>query len=262
MYTNDLLWTLIWISSWMMIYFTKVTKFHNYWEQILIGYLKTMMRLSFSRTKLLKMGIHFQTFSLPLLQVKLRSKVVSSCPISGMTTEREPGRARKITESPAVILRMLDMSCRGWYKLTLDIYADKSSVQVRSATQAQNQSISHLPVRPPSWASLPSDPLTYPCAQPLRVVPSVLELNGWSRCCCYPTRSQHSPLRSSERRSCTIYTLTGAHRTLIELQSCPSCPHTLRQFIGPETRDLGIFNFNNRILLTHDLLDEYTSAYT
>jgi hypothetical protein len=24
----------------------------------------------------------------------------------------------------------------------------------------------------------------------------------------------------------------------------------------------GVFNFNNRILFTHDLLDEYTSAYT
>ena len=146
--------------------------------------------------------------------------------------------------------------------MTLGIYADNSSVQVRSATQSQNQAISHLPVHPPSWASLPNDPLTYPRAQPLHVVPTVLELNGWSRCRCYPTRSEYSPLRPSEQRSCTVYTLIGAYRTLIELQSCPSCPHTLHRFIGPETRDLGIFNFNNRILLTHDLLDEYTSAYT
>jgi hypothetical protein len=75
-------------------------------------------------------------------------------------------------------------------------------------------------------------------------------------------RTVYSPLRSSERHLCIIYTLTGAHCTEIELQSCPVCPRTLRRFIGPETRDLGLFNFNNRILFTHDLLDEYTSAYT
>ena len=54
----------------------------------------------------------------------------------------------------------------------------------------------------------------------------------------------------------------GAHCMQIELKLCPSCPRTLHRFIGPETRDVGIFNFNNRILFTHDLLDEYTSAYT
>ena len=134
-------------------------------------------------------------------------------------------------------------------------------MRVRSA-QSPNHAISYLPVHPPSWASLPEDPLTYPRAQPLRTVPSILKLNCKSRCCCYPTRSEYSPLRSSEQRLCTIYTLTGAHCTLIELQPCPSCPRTLHRFIGPETRDLGIFNFNNRILFTHDLLDEYTSAYT
>jgi CxC4 like cysteine cluster associated with KDZ transposases len=32
--------------------------------------------------------------------------------------------------------------------------------------------------------------------------------------------------------------------------------------ISPETRDIGLFNFNGRILVAHDLLDEYTSAYT
>jgi CxC4 like cysteine cluster associated with KDZ transposases len=75
-------------------------------------------------------------------------------------------------------------------------------------------------------------------------------------------RMVYSPLRLSEQHLCIIYTLMGAHCTEIELQSCLVCPCTLRQFIGPETRDLGLFNFNNRILFTHDLLDKYTSAYT
>jgi CxC4 like cysteine cluster associated with KDZ transposases len=135
-------------------------------------------------------------------------------------------------------------------------------VRVRSAIKSPDNAISHLPVHPPLWASLPDDPLTYPHAQPLRAVPGILELNDVSRCCCFPIRSAYSPLRPSEHHSCTVYTLTGAHCTRIELQLCPSCPRTLRRFIGPETWDLGVFNFNNRILFTHDLLDEYTSAYT
>jgi hypothetical protein len=46
---------------------------------------------------------------------------------------------------------------------------------------------------------------------------------------------------------------------MIELQHCSSCR---RRFVGPDCRDLGLFNFNNHILFTHDLLEEYTSAYT
>lgn len=32
--------------------------------------------------------------------------------------------------------------------------------------------------------------------------------------------------------------------------------------IGPDCRELGVFNYNNRMLFTHDLLDDYTSSYT
>jgi hypothetical protein len=135
-------------------------------------------------------------------------------------------------------------------------------VRVRSAIKSPDNAISHLPVHPPLWAALPDDPLTYPRAQPLRAVPGILELNEASHCCCISIGSAYSPLRPSEHHSCTIYALTGAHCTQIELQLCPLCPRALRRFIGPETWDSGIFNFNNRILFTHDLLDEYTSAYT
>jgi hypothetical protein len=39
-------------------------------------------------------------------------------------------------------------------------------------------------------------------------------------------------------------------------------PQRYHRYIGPDRRDLGIFNYNNQKLFTHDLLDEYTSAYT
>jgi hypothetical protein len=49
------------------------------------------------------------------------------------------------------------------------------------------------------------------------------------------------------------------------VQLCPStssCKLGKRRGISPETRHLGLFNFNGRILVAHDLLDEYTCAYT
>ncbi|KAJ7225309.1 hypothetical protein GGX14DRAFT_348979, partial [Mycena pura] len=60
---------------------------------------------------------------------------------------------------------------------------------------------------------------------------------------------------------CTVYGLYRAWATSIELQACPNsrCRH---QLIGPDGREHGIFNYNNQKLFTHDLLDEYTAAYT
>jgi hypothetical protein len=34
-----------------------------------------------------------------------------------------------------------------------------------------------------------------------------------------------------------------------------------RQYVGPDGRDLGIFNLDNKSLFTHDLLDDYTAAF-
>ena len=50
-----------------------------------------------------------------------------------------------------------------------------------------------------------------------------------------------------------------AKSSKIEVQGCKSCN---RRRIGPDCRDFGLFNWNNRIIFTHDLLDEYTSAFT
>lgn len=64
------------------------------------------------------------------------------------------------------------------------------------------------------------------------------------------------------KRPCTIYGLSGTVAAHLELQSCSTCAVERRRFIGPDCREIGIFNYNNRALFTHDLLDEYTSTYT
>lgn len=58
---------------------------------------------------------------------------------------------------------------------------------------------------------------------------------------------------------CTIYTLTGILSTQIEVQKCKVCPG---RYIGPDGREMGLFNWNNRTLYTWELLDDYTSSYT
>jgi CxC4 like cysteine cluster associated with KDZ transposases len=128
------------------------------------------------------------------------------------------------------------------------------------ATQVK-RTISHLPVLPPPWASLPNDPQLYPrCVFDLKQFPSILTLSPNARCVC--SRGAYANSQPLERHQCIIYALSGGHSVQVELQHCSWCPPRLRRFIGPETRDMGLFNYNNRILVTHDLLDEYTSAYT
>jgi len=133
--------------------------------------------------------------------------------------------------------------------------------QIRWPLLRRDEAISYLPVLPPLWSALPRDHHIYCCPSPLQSIPRLLELDANASCYCSNPRITYSPAHISEVHICTIYTITCAHSTSIQLQHCPTCPPRFRRFIGPETRDMGIFNFNNRILFTHDLLDEYTSAF-
>jgi hypothetical protein len=133
--------------------------------------------------------------------------------------------------------------------------------QVRGPFLQRDQAISYLPILPPLWSALPRDNDMHCCPSPLQFIPCLLELDANASCYCSSPCTTYSPAHVSEVYFCTIYTITGAHSTSIQLQCCQTCPPHFRRFIGPETRDLGIFNFNNRILFTHDLLDEYTSAF-
>ncbi|KIK53586.1 hypothetical protein GYMLUDRAFT_111580, partial [Collybiopsis luxurians FD-317 M1] len=63
-------------------------------------------------------------------------------------------------------------------------------------------------------------------------------------------------------RECQIYTLTQAFVAQIELQPCPRCPPEQRHYIGPELRSVGLFNFNNSTIFSHELLNEYISAFS
>ncbi|CAK5267400.1 unnamed protein product [Mycena citricolor] len=122
------------------------------------------------------------------------------------------------------------------------------------------QAISHLPVLAPTWASLTSDPVLYQRSAPA-APPEIIKLTETSSCLCTKPRYRFQLAAPTLSQSCIVYGLSSSSRVTIELQRCqnPRCSH---RFIGPDCRELGIFNYNNQRLFTHELLDEYTSAYT
>ncbi|KAK7059856.1 hypothetical protein R3P38DRAFT_3303589 [Favolaschia claudopus] len=125
----------------------------------------------------------------------------------------------------------------------------------------EQKAVSYLPISPPSWAVLPSDPQLYERAPALEVAPETLCLDATSSCSCTYPRPLYNPARPIVRMRCTVYGLFRAWEAEIELQSCSNarCRH---RFVGPDARERGIFNYNNRQLFSHDLLDEYSAAYT
>ncbi|KAH7877328.1 uncharacterized protein C8R40DRAFT_1021702, partial [Lentinula edodes] len=124
-----------------------------------------------------------------------------------------------------------------------------------------NHAISFKLVLPPKWCELESDVKLYLRPPPLRQVPETVSIQGGEgSCTCRDGGQQmYDDSPPTFLRNCTVYTLSKAVRANIELQKCSSCE---RRYVGPETRSLGLFNLNNSLLFTHELLDEYTSAFT
>ncbi|KAJ7141261.1 hypothetical protein C8R44DRAFT_547181, partial [Mycena epipterygia] len=118
--------------------------------------------------------------------------------------------------------------------------------------------VSYLPILPPIWASLPEDDALYPRSHALPP-PTLIPLGEHSRCSCGARPTNTTAIIVLD---CTLYTLTQAFRTSIEVQMCHVCSTGRRRYVGPDCRELGFFNYNNRTLFSHALFDDYTSAFT
>ena len=112
---------------------------------------------------------------------------------------------------------------------------------------------------PPVWCSLPGDPDLYPRPPPFEGDPGHIKLERSSRCAC---GTEYNPSLPTFDVQCTIFGLSKAIEAKVELQHCRNCGPRQRQYIGPDGREIGLFNWSNQLFFTHDLLDEYTCAFT
>lgn len=121
-------------------------------------------------------------------------------------------------------------------------------------------SISHLPIPPPVWALLPEDGVdAHERHKPVLQIQGNISLDDGARCVC------GSLLRVDDETvllDCVVHMLLTAQQTQLEAQPCRKCPQVLRCFIGPDGLRQGLFNLNNTVLFSHDLLDDYTASFT
>ncbi|KIK50861.1 hypothetical protein GYMLUDRAFT_147237, partial [Collybiopsis luxurians FD-317 M1] len=139
-------------------------------------------------------------------------------------------------------------------------------IDISSTKQFSFQSlraVSYLPILPPKWCMLPGEVEFYPRPRPLQQPPALIQLSEKASCPCLDgERAFFDPLQPTITCECKVYTLTEAFSVQIQLQQCPRCPQERHRYIGPEPRDIGLFNLNNSAIFTHELLNEYTSAFS
>lgn len=121
------------------------------------------------------------------------------------------------------------------------------------------QPVSYLSIAVPAWAAIDTDIELYTLSSPITTGPELIPLRPSSKCVC---GVKFDPAQPTLTKQCLLYSLTQPYICQIELQRCSSCTAIGHRYIGPDCRELGIFNYNNRLLFAHDLLDEYTMAYT
>ena len=110
------------------------------------------------------------------------------------------------------------------------------------------------------WAALPTDSTVHR-PPPIKTPPLKISLDEYSRCS--GCGAQPSGTLPTSWDACKIYTLQEAFTCEIERQICPTgCSGGRYRFIGPDCSKIGLFNYNNRLLFTHDLLNDYTLCYT
>lgn len=129
----------------------------------------------------------------------------------------------------------------------------------RSSGMGVHDCISSASIAPPRWCSFPSE-TSYTAPKRLYELDKPLSLDVHSRCSCGAGLST-VPCPSGLFHEARLYDTSRSYLVSIELLACSVCRHARRK-IGPDLGDKGIFNWNNTMLFTHDLLNAFTNAYT
>jgi len=132
-----------------------------------------------------------------------------------------------------------------------------SNLLTAKFTTQSTQAVSYKPIPPPTWLVLPGEQLL---EQPFHApdLPQLFSLDPTSRCSCGSNRWQGINSMVDE---IVIFTNCTAIIRQIETVYCTLCTNK-RGRVGPDLSEFGIFNWNNRIAFSHQLMNEYTNRFT
>ncbi|KII83495.1 hypothetical protein PLICRDRAFT_67635, partial [Plicaturopsis crispa FD-325 SS-3] len=122
-------------------------------------------------------------------------------------------------------------------------------------------SVSHMPIAPPKWCSLSSELPSATVRPPSGPVHYPLDETARCRCGLSLADACTVPLSNPAAKPAVIYGLTQQISVTIALIPCPLCQHARRQ-LGPDLGQYAVFNWNNSMLFSHELLNAFTNAYT
>jgi CxC4 like cysteine cluster associated with KDZ transposases len=93
----------------------------------------------------------------------------------------------------------------------------------------------------------------------LEALPAAFMLGPNARCSC--GSREINPFNDRSMGIIILYTIAGAVIRDIETIYCNNCRNT-RGRVGPDLGEFGIFNWNNRIGFTHELMNHFTIDFT
>jgi len=133
------------------------------------------------------------------------------------------------------------------------------SARAAARSVSSARAVSHFQIPPPQWCRLPQEKhLPTVAFQGGRKLPALFNLDSNSQCSCGEIPQFREDVTVS---NFFIYTSFMVITAEIETCYCPSCQNT-RGRVGPDLREHGIFNWNNRFAFSHELMNSYTSHFT
>lgn len=174
----------------------------------------------------------------------------------------------KAKTNPAFIHLSVRKGWRRWYEVVseedtsaeeddedlLQAAAERERADKNSMKELfDERSVSYNKVGPPAWSRLATDTTpSYKTADPL---PERIKLGSTARCRC-----GGGGAGEIEEIEATIYGSTKAQAVTVEVQRCATCRPEVRQYAGPDPYSDGLFNYNNRRIYTHELLNKFTNS--
>ncbi|TFK78358.1 hypothetical protein K466DRAFT_86578, partial [Polyporus arcularius HHB13444] len=119
--------------------------------------------------------------------------------------------------------------------------------------------VSYQRIPVPRWCSLPHEN-TQSFRPPSPPPPSFM-LDAVSRCCCGTSLQSLQGAYTPVVQPALLFDLTRGYNVSMQVISCPTCNHR-RRFVGADLGTIGILNWNNTFLFTHDLMNSYTNNFT